>query len=86
MSNNRPGGGNTDDSFRTHPVGGHWRKSSFSLSNGDCVEVAHLSNNRVGVRDSKATAEPYLRFSQGMWMAFLGDIQNQKRSEPYLDT
>jgi len=47
------------------------------MSNGDCVEVAHLSGDSLGVRDSKATAGPYLRVSQGMWTAFLGDIRNQ---------
>ena len=75
MSNNRPGGGKTDDSYGTHPVGGHWRKSSYSMSNGDCVEVAHISTTYVGVRDSKAAAQPYLSFSRQAWTAFLADIR-----------
>ena len=32
------------------------------MSNGDCVEVAVLADAHVGVRDSKATDLPHLRF------------------------
>jgi len=41
---------------------------------GDCVEVGHLADGRVGVRDSKATEGPALRFEPEVWAAFLGDI------------
>ena len=55
---------------------GAWRKSSFSGSNGDCVEVAFLGSDHVGVRDSKATAGPYLRFPPDVWIAFIGHIRD----------
>ena len=54
---------------------GSWRKSSFSMSAGDCVEVAILSDARVGVRDSRATAGPHLRLPPDAWATFLGDVR-----------
>lgn len=73
MSDNSPEA--ADDSGGTYPSGRHWRKSSFSMSNGDCVEVATLAKGQVGVRDSKAIAGPHLRFSPNTWTAFVGDIR-----------
>ncbi len=73
MSDNSPEG--ADDSGGTGPSGGYWRKSSFSMSNGDCVEIATLARGQIGVRDSKATAGPHLRFSPNAWAAFVGDIR-----------
>jgi hypothetical protein len=61
---------NTDEPNRAYVLRGHWRKSSFSM-NGDCVEVALLAEDHVGVRDSKATAGPYLRFRPNVWTIFL---------------
>jgi Domain of unknown function (DUF397) len=68
------------DSDRVYPARGHWRKSSFSGSNGDCIEVASLAGGRVGVRDSKKTTGPCLLFPPDAWAAFLDDIRyaNQK--------
>jgi hypothetical protein len=75
MNDSRPGGGRTEDDKGRHLRGGYWRKSSFSMSNGDCVEVAVLADANVGVRDSKATALPHLRFRPSVWTAFLGEIR-----------
>lgn len=63
------------DSGEAHPVGGKWRKSSFSMSNGDCIEVAILARGQVGVRDSKAIAGPHLSYSSHAWTAFVGDVR-----------
>lgn len=53
-----------------------WRKKSFSGSNGDCVEVAVLKNGAyIGIRDSKATTLPYLRFRPDVWTTFVADIR-----------
>ena len=76
MSDTSREGGNTDGHDEAHPVGGHWRKSSFSLSNGDCVEVAGLADGYIGVRDSKAPQGPVLRFPPTAWTAFLEDIRS----------
>jgi len=54
----------------------HWVKSSLSFANGDCVEVASLPDGRVGVRDSKDTAGPVLRFTAAEWEAFVGGVRN----------
>jgi hypothetical protein len=53
-----------------------WVKSSLSYANGDCVEVASLPDGRVGVRDSKDSAGPVLRFTSAEWKAFVGGVQN----------
>lgn len=55
---------------------GGWRKSSFSMSAGQCVEVARLKDGRIGVRDSKAPSGPVLRFDRESWAAFLRDLRN----------
>jgi Domain of unknown function (DUF397) len=53
-----------------------WVKSSLSMSNGNCVEVASLSGGGIGVRDSKDTEGPVLRFTPDEWHAFLGGVRN----------
>jgi hypothetical protein len=50
----------------------NWLKSSLSAANGDCVEVAKLPTGHIGVRDSKDTKGPILRFTDREWEAFLG--------------
>lgn len=50
--------------------GAHWFKSSRSQSGKECVEVAFLGGNMVGVRDSKNPTGPALVFAPGEWDAF----------------
>ena len=54
----------------------HWIKSSLSFANGNCVEVASLPDAEVGVRDSKNTESPVLRFTPAEWRAFIGGVRN----------
>ena len=42
-----------------------WRKSSYSESNGHCVEVAELDSRLIGVRDSQSPGGPVLVFGWG---------------------
>jgi hypothetical protein len=46
------------------------------LSNGNCVEVANLPGDQIGVRDSKDAEGPVLRFTPDEWDAFLGGVRN----------
>ena len=54
----------------------YWIKSSLSFSNGNCVEVASLPADEIGVRDSKDPDGPVLRFTSDEWHAFLGGARN----------
>jgi len=56
--------------------GSSWIKSSLSYSNGACVEVAGLPDGKIGIRDSKDSEGPVLRFTSDEWHAFLGGVRN----------
>ena len=57
-------------------TGSYWIKSSLSYANGNCVEVASLPGGTVGVRNSRDSAGPVLRFTPEEWHAFLGGVRN----------
>jgi hypothetical protein len=67
---------NTNNSSESLPPGENWRKSSFSGSMGDCIEVS--TYNQIRVRDSKAPAGPHLRFSSNVWTAFVGNLRESR--------
>ncbi|MDQ2882796.1 MAG: DUF397 domain-containing protein [Actinomycetota bacterium] len=52
-----------------------WRKSSFSSSQAQCVEVADLPNGHRGVRDSKNPAGAALMFTAPEWAAFTAGVR-----------
>jgi hypothetical protein len=56
--------------------GSYWVKSSLSLANGNCVEVASLPDGGIGVRNSRDSEGPVLRFTSDEWHAFLGGARN----------
>lgn len=71
MANNSPMGSTEDEG---NPEKGWW-KSSYSQSNGHCVEVARFADGRMGVRDSKVDNGPVLHFSATAWTVFLGEVR-----------
>ena len=52
-----------------------WRKSSYSGSTSNCVEVADLDRT-VGVRDSKNPNGGHLVFAPAAFAAFLNTIKD----------
>jgi hypothetical protein len=54
-----------------------WKKSSYSGSDGNCVEVAKLAGDGRAVRDSKDAEGPSLRFGSGPWHEFVGRIKER---------
>ncbi|GLZ28765.1 hypothetical protein Lesp02_09550 [Lentzea sp. NBRC 105346] len=50
-----------------------WRKSSYSATASDCVEVGR----GVGIRDSKSPAV-HLQITAPAWSAFLAGIKSRK--------
>ncbi|MFR9722439.1 DUF397 domain-containing protein [Streptomyces sp. MS19] len=48
-----------------------WRTSSFTVSNGNCVEVALAAVPDVAVRDTKDRLAGTARMSPAAWTAFI---------------
>lgn len=48
-----------------------WVKSSYSGPQGNCVEVARLSDGSVAMRNSRHPDGPALVFTGAEWEAFL---------------
>jgi hypothetical protein len=53
-----------------------WRTSSRCGAYGTCVEVAQLPYGNVGVRDSKDSSGPVLRFTSAQWRNFVADVRD----------
>ncbi|MGW9214068.1 DUF397 domain-containing protein [Embleya sp. NPDC055664] len=52
----------------------HWRKSTYSGGNSDCVEAAGLLD-QVGVRDTKDRRIGHLAIPAGSWNSLVLGIQ-----------
>ncbi len=55
-----------------------WRKSSYSRSCGNCVEIAWRQEAdavSIMVRDSKMPSQEPLAFTPGEWAVFLGRVK-----------
>jgi hypothetical protein len=52
-----------------------WRKSSYSNSQANCVEVAKTRSGKVAVRDSRNPGDGALSFSPDEWQTFVVKVQ-----------
>ncbi|MEV6138460.1 DUF397 domain-containing protein [Nocardia sp. NPDC051990] len=59
-----------------------WFKSSHSEHANACVEIAHLDEGMVGVRDSKNPTGPALVFSPSEWDAFTVGVHDGEFDRP----
>ncbi|MFJ1599313.1 DUF397 domain-containing protein [Streptomyces sp. NPDC088261] len=48
-----------------------WVKSSYSGTNGNCIEIAALADGYQAVRDSKIRSSPTLVFTPTQFTAFV---------------
>ncbi|MCX4684968.1 DUF397 domain-containing protein [Kitasatospora purpeofusca] len=51
-----------------------WHKSSYSVGDGECIEIASGFPDIVPVRDSKDPHGPTLAFSSTAWQSFITAI------------
>ena len=70
------GGGHDELPGNTASMRPAWRKSSYSAYNGNCVEVAGLRHDHIGVRDTKdAGWGPVLVFDGVAWRSFIDGVK-----------
>jgi Domain of unknown function (DUF397) len=56
-----------------------WRKSTYSMGNGDCVEVAFLPSGEAAVRHAKSgQAGAVLLFTPSEWRAFVAGVKDSE--------
>lgn len=77
------------DTGQDQSVTTEWRKSSWSVFNGNCVEFAEFGGGLIGVRDTKHNGQgPVLVFHARHWRRFIravkksGHDDSQRKSEP----
>ncbi|GAA3790661.1 hypothetical protein GCM10022226_07110 [Sphaerisporangium flaviroseum] len=59
-----------------------WRKSRYSGTDDNCVEVATIPDGGRAVRDSKNPIGPMLTFTLDGWDAFINDLKTGRSANP----
>lgn len=54
----------------------HWRKSSLSAADGNCVQVALNLTTIVAIRDSQNPTGPVLAVGRTNWRVFICEVRN----------
>ena len=52
-----------------------WRKSSYSNSGANCIEIAGTRSGKVAVRDSRNPDDGVLTFSPDEWQTFVAKVR-----------
>jgi Domain of unknown function (DUF397) len=63
-------------------IGAAWVKSSYSGPQGNCVEIAYLTDGQVAMRNSRHPAGPALIFTCAEWDAFLRGARDGEFGTP----
>lgn len=58
-----------------------WIKSKFSNPNGECVEIAKLTNGEIAVRNSRHPSGPALIFTRAEMAAFIQGVEEGEFDE-----
>ncbi len=53
-----------------------WRRSSYSNSGANCVEIAKTRGGKISVRDSKSPERGALSFSEDEWTTFVAKVRS----------
>jgi hypothetical protein len=53
-----------------------WRKSSYSLGNGECIEIASTDASVVMIRDSKNPDGATILCAPAEWRSFLSAVKS----------
>lgn len=62
-----------------------WRTSSYTASNGNCVEVAEITAPRlIAVRDTKDRSLPAARVRPAAWSAFTHAAKTGAFDQPFI--
>ena len=69
---------------RSDPAGG-WRKSTYSGSGNNCIEVHTSHDSGIAVRDSKTPHAAVLTFTAAQWRNFTRKIKTSAYGQPDRD-
>jgi Domain of unknown function (DUF397) len=64
-----------ESNLNTSHLGQGWRRSTHSMSNGQCIETARFPSGGIGVRDSKSPTGSILHFEPYAWAAFVAGLR-----------